>query len=143
MFHRFLTKSYIVSFLILVVCLLPGSSLPTVKVDWVSFDKLVHLLMYVPLTWTLAYGFKLQTRFPHLQSKHLIYAFVIACVYGAFIELLQFVITPDRAAELYDFFADAVGAGIGVMTATLGMKLIFFWNRFFQKLSSIWDTKDY
>lgn len=132
MFHRPLIKAYICALLILIVCLLPSSSLPSVKVDWVSLDKLVHLIMYLPLTWLLAFGFKNQNTFPQLKQRHLLYAFIVSCVYGALIELLQFAITPDRAAELYDFFADVLGAGIGVITYRLGEWLIKMWDRLFK-----------
>lgn len=132
MFHKHLTKAYICSALILIVCLLPGSSFPTVDVQWVSLDKLVHLIMYVALAWTLAYGFKWQTTYPHLHQRFLLYAFLISCLYGAFIELLQFALTPDRAAELFDFVADAVGAALGLATYTWGESLIRFWNQLFK-----------
>lgn len=132
MFHKSLLKAYIVTVLILIVCLLPGSSLPTVKVDWVSLDKLVHLIMYIPLTWTLAYGFKAQNKYPKLRERRLVYAFIIAIIYGALVELLQFAITPDRAAELYDFFADAAGAALAVLTVKIGDYLIILWDRIFK-----------
>lgn len=135
MFHKSLLKAYIVLFLILVVCLLPGSSLPTVGVEWVSLDKFVHLVMYIPLVWTLAYGFRYQSIYPKLKQRRLFFAFIVACVYGALVELLQFALTPDRAAELYDFFADAAGAAIGVLTVKLGEYLIDLWNRIFSFMS--------
>lgn len=143
MFHKSLTKAYICATLILIVCLLPGGALPNLHVEMVSFDKLVHLVMYIPMTWTLAYGFQLQTRLPSFQHKSLLYAFLISCFYGAFIELLQWSLTPDRVAELYDFFADAAGAAIGILTLKYGIKLIVFWNKSFQKIASLWDVKDY
>lgn len=132
MFHKALTKAYICSVLILIACLMPGSSFPTVDVQWVSFDKFVHLVMYVALMWTLAYGFKYQTKYPQLQQMHLFYGLLISCVYGALIELLQWALTPDRAAELWDFVADAVGATLGLVTYAWGERLIRFWNRLFR-----------
>ena len=92
--------------------------------------------MYIPLTWLLAYGFREQTKHASLKKSYLLYAFIIACVYGAFIELLQFSITPDRAAELYDFFADALGAAIAIWTINVGMRLILFWNTLVKQLFS-------
>lgn len=130
-------KAYICAFLILLVCLLPGSSLPTVGGDWVSFDKLVHFIMYVPMTWTLIYGFSFKTSTEPLPRRYLLISFIIACVYGAFIELLQFALTPDRFAELYDFFADMGGAAIGVLTYTIGLKLIHVWNSMMRGIMSV------
>lgn len=132
MFHRSLFKAYIVSFLILVVCLLPGSTFPSTGVEWVSLDKVIHLIMYVPLAWTLAYGFRLQSRYAKWQEKALLYTFILASVYGALVELLQFALTPDRAAELWDFVADVAGVVLGLLTYRIGERLILFWNR-------IWD----
>ena len=132
MFHRPLIKAYICAALILLVCLMPGSSLPGVNVEWLALDKLVHFIMYVPLTWLLAFGFKNQTRYPQLKKRYLMYAFITSCIYGALIELLQFAIAPDRAAELYDFFADALGSAIGIFSFRFGEWLINQWDRIFR-----------
>lgn len=132
MFHKSLIKAYICAGIILVICLMPGSSLPSVDVEWMFSDKLVHFLMYIPMVWTLAFGFKLQTKHPKLQTQYLLWSCVIAVAYGILIEFLQFALTPDRAAELYDMFADAGGALFGVLTYRVGEKLILFWNRIFK-----------
>lgn len=131
--HKPLINAYICAILILVVCLLPGSSLPKVSENWLPLDKLVHIIMYVPMTWTLAYGFKCQTKWNNGAQRFLLYAFIVSCVYGALIELLQFALTPDRACELFDFFADALGAAIGVFSYNLGERLINIWNGWFTK----------
>lgn len=133
--HGPLINAYICVVLILIVCLLPGSSFPSVTVNWISFDKLVHVIMYLALSWTLSFGFKRQNTLTRIQSRFLLWTFIISCVYGALIELLQFALTPDRACELYDFFADALGAGLGLMTFKLGERLILFWNRLFKCFS--------
>lgn len=132
MFHKSLIKAYICATLILIVCLLPGGALPKLKVEIISLDKFVHLVMYIPMMWTLAYGFKWQIKYPSLQHKYLFYAFILSCFYGAFIELLQWSLTPDRAAELFDFFADVAGAALGLLTYMWGERLIRFWNRLFR-----------
>ena len=132
MFHKYMSKAYIVAFIILVVCLLPGSALPSPEIDWVSFDKFVHLVMYVPLAWTIFYGFNNQSKYSISKRKSLMFTFVIALFYGALIELLQFAITPDRAAELWDFVADVVGVVLGLLTLKIGERLILFWNKIFR-----------
>ncbi len=136
MFHRSLYKAYSVAFIILFLCLLPGGSLPKVGVSIVSFDKWVHLMMYIPLAWTLAYGFKKQKRYPKLALNALWWVFLVASFYGAFIELLQFSLTPDRCAELFDIIADIAGVGFGILTHKLGIRLIVRWNEFWNKLVS-------
>ncbi len=133
MFHRALLKSYIIAAIIIVLCLLPGQTFPKVEQPIIGLDKLVHILMYVPLAWTMVFGFKLQKRHPKLTEKAFLYTFVIASAYGAFIELLQFALTPDRAAELWDFVADVAGVLLGLLTYKIGEKLILFWNKIFKK----------
>ena len=127
-----MTKAYIVTFMILVVCLLPGSALPSPEINWVSFDKFVHLVMYVSLAWTMFYGFSMQSEYVISRGKALVFTFIIASLYGALIELLQFAITPDRAAELWDFVADVVGVMLGLLTYRIGECLIIFWNKIFR-----------
>lgn len=133
MFNCSLVKAYAVAALILILCLMPSSSLPSVSVDWLSLDKVVHLIMYVPLAWTLVYGFKLQKRFPLLQRYAFVFGFIFSSLYGAFIEMLQMTITPDRSAEFFDFVADVAGAALGLLTYTWGAKLIDVWSNFWKK----------
>ncbi len=135
MFHKALFKAYVCAFLILVACLLPSRSLPEDKTFWPGSDKLVHVLMYVTLAWTLAYGFKLQTLYHVLQKWRLFWAFGIAGLYGGLVELLQFALTADRAAEFHDLVANAAGAILGILTIKVGECLILFWNK---KRNALW-----
>lgn len=129
MFHRSLINAYLVALLILVLCLLPGKSFPKVEQPILGLDKMIHLVMYVPLAWTLVFGFKFQHRYPKLQRKALLYAFVIASVYGGAVELLQRFLSPDRFAEWLDLVADMLGVLLGLLSYRWGEKLILWWNK--------------
>ena len=133
MFHKLLLKSYLCATLIMVVCMMPGSSLPHVTTSWVPFDKLIHFIMYVPLTWLLAFAFKEQDSYPLLKRKPFLFAFVISSFYGGFIEVLQHTVTADRAADVYDLLADALGAVFAIFTYSVGEVLIKFWNKIFRR----------
>jgi len=129
MFHRSLFKTYLLAFIILVLCLLPSSSLPKVEQDSFAFDKLVHFLMYVPLAWTMVFGFKLQTRFPALKRRALVATIFIASFYGSVVELLQLLLTPDRYADWFDLLADVLGVLGGIASYKFGRRLILWWNK--------------
>lgn len=131
MFHRSLLKSYLVALLILVLCLLPGQSFPKVNAPVIALDKLIHLIMYIPLAWTLLYGFKTQNRYEGLQRKAVMYALLVASVYGGIVELLQLFVSSDRFAEWLDLVADIAGVLLGILTYRWGEKLILWWNRLF------------
>ncbi len=133
MFHRLMSKAYLVAFTIMVVCLMPSTTIPSPEISWEYMDKLVHVIIYIPLAWTLYYGFKYQNRFFLLKENTFLFALIIASLYGALMEFLQFVLTQDRAAEFLDIIADMVGVLIGLLTSKVGVALILFWNKQWNK----------
>lgn len=133
MFHRALLKSYFISAVIIILCLLPGQTFPKVDQPIIGLDKLIHILMYIPMAWTLVYGFKLQQDFEKLKRHAFKYALVIVILLGGFTEVLQKLITPDRYAEYLDVVADIVGGAIGLLTYRWGEKLILWWNSIWRK----------
>ena len=141
MFHRSMFKAYFVALIILILCLLPSQTFPKVGQPVVGLDKLIHLLMYVPLAWVLIFGFKVQSKYRYLQQRAFFYALMFAGLYGAFIEVLQMCLTVDRMAEWLDFAADILGLLIGALSYRWGEKLILWWNRLWGK-STTQETRN-
>lgn len=84
-----------------------------------GMDKLVHFAAYAVLALALALWPKTKTWLQHpLRTAFIIIA--IASVYGGVDELHQSYV-PGRDASMYDWLADTLGAGFGV--------LVFGWWR--------------
>jgi VanZ family protein len=85
-----------------VLSLLPQHDLPKVGVS----DKIEHLLSYFVLAILGSFAVR--------ERRSLLYLFVLLCVMGGVIELLQ-AFSPGRSPDLIDAIADGVGAAAGVL----------------------------
>ena len=94
---------------------MPGSYVPTVRSfwAWLSYDKIVHVGVFAVFTFLILYGYRLQ----YFESKKR-YLFVAAAVsvslaYGLLTEILQAHVFIGRDGNVYDFYADSLGAVAG------------------------------
>jgi len=71
-------------------------------------DKLLHIILYVPLGFLVAYGLAGSG----LRKNIVLYASLLALVYGFTDEFHQLSV-PGRNASVFDFIADGLGAFIG------------------------------
>ena len=79
------------------------------------FDKLVHVLIYMPL----AFLFVLSLRVSGFNKYIFLISFLLAGVYGITDELHQSFV-PGRDASAADAVADFIGAGLGCFVASRG-----------------------
>lgn len=88
------------------VSLMTLNDLPEVNISFA--DKIFHFLAYglFVILWYLAffYSFKCQ------KTKALLYAFILAVLFGIIIEVLQGALTASRALDAYDALANTLGA---------------------------------
>lgn len=95
---------------LLIASLSTTSALPPIPWDFLSPDKIGHLVFYAILTswlwWAMAEG---QWRTVQLSNGALLTAFVIASTYGIFLELVQASL-PHRQFDYADMLANCVGA---------------------------------
>jgi VanZ family protein len=92
---------------ILILCLLPGRSLP--EWNWVAIfdlDKLVHGFMFFVLAVLLAHAFKRAGS----PVRFLLWAVVISAGYGLFTELMQGMPSLGRRTDINDMIANTIGA---------------------------------
>ena len=93
------------------VSLITLKDLPNVQISFA--DKIFHFLAYSLFTvlWYLAffYAFSLKKR------KSIVYAVVLAVLFGTVIEILQDTMTSSRALDIYDAFANTLGALFAAM----------------------------
>ena len=110
--------------LIIILCLssFPGNQLPKVAV-W-QLDKLVHTLMYGILSFLLFIPFYEQylNNLKRLKLKVLIVLFGIS--FGGIMEILQENIFINRSGNWIDFYANTVGAILGVLLAPIIIKFL-------------------
>ena len=87
--------------ILLVLCLVPQQELP----DAPAGDRVHHLVAWFVLTMT---GYVLAP-----NRRIAIPAFALA--YGVVLEVLQGMAPTGRHSDVRDFFADALGVGLGVL----------------------------
>ena len=121
--RNFLLLAIIWTVLITVASLVSSSAIPKVNLLW--NDKIVHFLFYFffVVFWSIA----LHKNF--YSKKYSFIIVVFAIVYGIIIEVLQELLTTTREPDLYDVFANALGAIIGYL-GFYCVKYKFF-NKFF------------
>ncbi len=77
-------------------------------INFVWMDKLVHLLLFATLMFTL-----------QLSNGKTKANSIFLLIYGLLIEILQGTITETRTADIFDFLADAVGIYVGFIMSQL------------------------
>lgn len=99
----------------------PGNKIP--NVPFINFDKLVHLGIYLILSIIICFGYIPGSKKP-INVKIIIVCFGI--FYGGFMEMLQEYIFINRSGNWFDFFANAVGAILGVVLYPFVIKILPF-----------------
>jgi VanZ family protein len=96
--------------LVIIGSLSPQRNLPSIVI-FEHADKVVHGIMYFIMTVLLI---------PALLSKKkytlsYVFSFLISIFYGLVMEFLQYSITSTRSADILDFFANCIGALLGII----------------------------
>lgn len=101
---------------ILILTGLPGSLFPSVK-PVIGLDKVAHILMYAGFAFACLWGYRRQfvTNGPSYKKKAIILTVIISIAYGGLTELIQEYIVKTRTGDWFDFLADSIGTGIGVL----------------------------
>lgn len=93
---------------IILLCL-PGSAIPSVGMYGLSnIDKLVHFLLFgfIAMSWTINFS----TRYPAQWKKWLIIFCLFSISLGIALEFVQLYFVPNRDFDVWDIFADTLGA---------------------------------
>jgi VanZ family protein len=100
--------------LILLVCLMPGDSLP--NSSFLSFkgaDKLIHFTLYLVLLIIVGKGLVDYFKPSYSSSRIIIIAFLYCLFLGIGIEFIQSVFVAGRLGDVFDVLANAIGSSIG------------------------------
>lgn len=93
------------------------------KVKIPNGDKLIHLLIYLPL------GFLLSL--PKISSRavfNFLIPFGFGSIYGALLEVLQSFV-PGRSSSWLDELANMAGIGLGLMIGSWAKKIFYLLSR--------------
>jgi VanZ family protein len=93
---------------IILLCL-PGSAIPSVGMYGLrNIDKLVHFLLFgfIAMSWTINFS----TRYPPQWKKWLIIFCLFSISLGIALEFVQLYFVPNRDFDVWDIFADTLGA---------------------------------
>ncbi len=93
---------------------MPVSGITPVKLlNLLSFDKLVHMLMFALQFWFIAIGLVKKYKFSYKRGRVSSIAFLLAVSYGGVIELIQGYLLSGRTMDIMDMIANVFGAIIG------------------------------
>lgn len=95
---------------------IPGTALPKKQID-LPLDKLIHIAFFALLI------FLWRSAFSSGKNFYNLFLFMAAVAYGLLIEILQGLIVPQRSFDIYDLYADAFGALLG----------LFIWGAVYKK----------
>lgn len=107
--------------LIFVLCTLPPSSLPKVKI--LHLDKVAHFGVFFVQSVLLSLLFSFQTRKSYFQIIFL--STLLAFVYGGLIEILQGAFY-NRSGDVYDLVADIFGGFVGAVLYPIVLRTFRF-----------------
>lgn len=112
--------SIFVSLCVVVLSVIPLPENPPLE-DVPLIDKWVHFVMYGGISCAVWYDFYRKRRHTRFTAQAFMLAVVYPLALGGILEFVQEYFTSTRSGDLLDFYADAVGVGIGFV---LGFFLI-------------------
>lgn len=88
-------------------------------VFFAGFDKLVHCGFFFVLVVFYSNGILRQHKYSHFPFKYAVMVTLLAMFYGGSIELLQWKVFTWRDGDWNDFFADSLGACMGMFSVLI------------------------
>lgn len=129
-FFRQYGLSIVVALIIMNMCMMPSSSVPTISLGgWVpdclrpladfvkaNLDKFAHFTFFLVLSFTLGHDLWVQ-RVDFSTSKMKLWAIVVPILYGGLIEIMQATLTTSRSGDIVDLGFDTLGTFCGFFLA--------------------------
>jgi VanZ family protein len=104
--------TFVVSILIIIAVLIPGSNIPSVS--FAGVDKFVHITMFA--SWAVAIAFDFRTVKPWI-------IFLLGLLFSLITEILQLFV-EGRSFDFYDMIADGAGLILGLLLAKPFIKIM-------------------
>lgn len=108
---------------ITVASLIPVPEVPELN-DVPFFDKWVHFVMYGVLTLAMWMDWWRHGKWAMPQKAFILVSFLFPAAWGGVMELAQAYLTTCRSGDWIDFYADCVGALLGVIISYSTWKII-------------------
>lgn len=102
--HKFIYLAVVWTILITTLSLITIEKTPEFVLQLPFKDKVVHFIFY--FVFVVLWSFSLKDKTSNFKNKTLF----IAVFYGIIIEVLQYALTTNRAADIYDVLANTLGA---------------------------------
>ena len=112
--HQYL--AIIWAIIVLILCDLPLENVSGQIPVFEGMDKLVHTGFFFVLTVLLFYGKIRQQGSYSFRILTIVKILLITATLGAGIEILQWKVFTYRSADIWDFFTDMVGVGMGIFS---------------------------
>ncbi len=118
---RRLWPSLVWATIIMLLTGLPGTYFPSVTTfwDWLSPDKVVHVIIFGIQTILLLYAFNGQFTTDRQRYVVSVLIIIITTLFAAITELLQKYVFIGRHGSMFDFIADAIGVLVGFLAYCL------------------------
>ena len=102
---------------ILIVTGIPGNQIPKIPtfLEWLSPDKFVHVVIFGILSYLILYINRKQNLKSNDRFNIVVNVVLISAAYGLITELFQYYVFIGRNGNVFDFFANAIGAFLGGM----------------------------
>lgn len=98
------------------MCLMSTEDLPSIDyLQLLSFDKLVHAILFGLLSLSLLVAFRRQNKVNYIRKKAILIAVLFSLIYGLILEIVQYSLVEDRTGEVYDIVANMLGCALGIV----------------------------
>ena len=98
------------------LCLMSTEDLPSIDyLQLLSFDKLVHAILFGLLSLSLLVAFRRQNKVNYIRKKAILIAVLFSLIYGLILEIVQYSLVEDRTGEVYDIVANMLGCALGIV----------------------------
>lgn len=121
MLNRYFAAAFLWTVFVTALCLVSTSSLKDIDVIELSGkDKIAHMFFYFvfTITWFLFFKSRYGDNATVRSS-----VFLIATAYGGLIEIIQYLFTSERSADIMDALANSAGSGLAVLIIWLYKKI--------------------
>lgn len=112
--HQYLAILWAI--VVLILCDLPLDDINPGVPLFEGFDKLVHTGFFFVLTVLLFYGKIRQQQSYTFRILTIVKILLVTAALGAGIEVLQWKVFTYRSADIWDFFTDMAGVGMGIFS---------------------------
>ncbi len=102
----------------------PGNKIP--QAPFFGFDKVIHIGMYFVLSITIIFGFSFPQKVKKVTFKLASNVVLFGIFFGGVMEICQHYIFINRSGNWYDFFANSIGAILGVLIYPIMVKWLPF-----------------